>query len=175
MPIESAFLGRVFGCVGTAGEFGDLCRLFALEDLELAATVGLHGRLDRLDRGRAESPAALVSVDPARERHRLTRLGHDILTLDADRGRALEAEELGVLLAGNEDQLDGCLDDPLAENALQVAPRLLEMRAVLDGQQLNMKICHDLSLHRVEETVDTGEVALPVWAAQADSTEGAKR
>jgi hypothetical protein len=38
-----------------------------------------------------------------------------------------------------------------------------------------MKICHDLSLHRVEETVDTGEVALPVWAAQADSTEGAKR
>jgi len=58
MLIGSAFLGRVIGRISPARELGHLRRLLALECLELAPAVSVHGGLDDFDRRRAPSPAS---------------------------------------------------------------------------------------------------------------------
>ena len=89
---------------------------------------------NRLDRRRADHSIVFVSVEAAAEGDRQIRLRNYVVAVDPDRGRALKAEELGVLRAAHEYQLDRGLDYPLVKDGFEVAACLLEVGAVLDGQ-----------------------------------------
>jgi len=52
---------------------------------------------NRLDRRGAQRSAFGVAIDPAAERDGQLWLRDDVVTVDADRRRALEAEELGIV------------------------------------------------------------------------------
>lgn len=92
-----------------------------------------------------------IAVDPAAESDRQIWLGHHVHAVDPDRGRTRELQEFGVFLATDEDQLNGRLDDPLAQDSLEVSMRLFEVRAVLEGKQFDEQIGHPRSLHRPPE------------------------
>lgn len=114
--------------------------------------MGIDGGPDGFDRRRTPGPTVGVAVDAATESDGQLWLGYDVIAIDPYRRRALEAEELGIVGAANEHHLDRHLDDAFAENCLEVAMGLLEMRTVLDHQQLNSKVCHAGSLHLLTES-----------------------
>jgi hypothetical protein len=58
-------------------------------------------------------------------------------------------QELGVLRPGHEDELDRDLDDALAKDRFEVAPRPFEVGTILEREQLDVQICHERSLHRL--------------------------
>ena len=95
--------------------------------------MGVDGGSDRFDGRRANRTAGRVAVDPTGERNWKRGLGHHVVAVDSDRGRSLEAQELGIIKAGYEDQLDRGFDYSGPKAALEVPPGLLQVRTVFDG------------------------------------------
>jgi hypothetical protein len=138
-----------------AGEFGNCSGFVALESLEPAATVSIDRVADQLDRRRTREPTLRRPIHTAAESDRQLGPRIDVLAVDPDRGRSLEAEELGIVLARDVDHLDRDFDDALAQDSLEVTLRPFQVRAILYREKFDTKVRHAGSLQRAARTGGT--------------------